>query len=203
MNRTKLAIVICLATSALVLACIGCSYYQSRYFELYTAAEARVGQFNLAPRIFACQDEAITLGDSTCNDFSISIRVREGAGKTDIDDWQQDPELIENLSDAFMEKVANVFRADSLLLGAPGGAEPIRVFPEKDRYSPRRHNYFTYRFGSLDVPSRAGLLRMVLYVSLKGDSGDYSPDSVVWPMVAVDTTEYGLEMLRNHVRGYE
>ncbi len=203
MNKAKFAIVTCLAMGTIGLAVLGCSYYQSRFFELYAAADARIGQFNLAPRIFACQDEAIVLGDSTCNDYSVSIRVREGSGEANTDDWQQDPKLIEGLSDDFMKKVADVFRADSLVLGSPGETEPIRLLPETDRYSPRRHNYFTLRFGSVDVTSWVGQLRLVLYVSVKNASDHYVPDSVIWPMMPIDTTDYGLDMLRNQVRGYE
>ena len=203
MNKTELAVVTCLALGAIALACLGCSYYQSRYFRSYAADEARIAQFSLAPRIFACQDEEIVLGDSTCDDYSITIRVREGAGETDADDWHQDPALVDSLSDAFLEKVAGIFRADSLLLVTQSGVEPIRLYPERDRYVPRRHNYFTLRFGSMDIPLQAGQLRLVLHVSLKNDSDTYLPDSLIWPMTPVDTTDYGLMMFRNNVRGYE
>jgi len=203
MNGIKLPPITLFALGMMVLVCLGCSYYQSRYFELYAAEEARIAQFNLAPRIFACQDEKILLGDTACDNYSVSIRVREGTGETDAESWQQDMATVDSLSDAFFNKVAEVFRADSLLLEASKGSEAILLHAETDRYLPRRHNYFTLRFGSIDIPSGTGQLRMVLHVSRRGESGRYAPDSVIWHMAPIDTTEYGLYMFRANVRGYE
>ena len=192
-----------LALAAVVLVQSGCSLFQSRYFQKYYAEEARIDQFSLAPRIFACQDESIEQGDTTCNNYSISVRVQEGSGAPERDAWKQDMVVVDSLSRAFFEKVAEVFRADSLVLFGDEETESMVLQPETKRYTPQRDNYFTLRFGSTDIPMVNGQLRVVLYVSRAGETDHFLPDSVVWLMESIDTTDYGAYMFRNTVRGYE
>ncbi len=193
--------VLVLAVAALIQS--GCASFQSRYFRRYGAQEASIEQYSLAPRIFACQDEMVEQGDTTCDNYSVSIRVVEESRKPVRDAWKQDMATIDSLSEAFFEEVAGVFRTDSLVLREEGETESIVLRPETDRYTPRRDNYFTLRFGSTDISLENGQLRVVLHVSRAGEKGHLLPDSIVWLMESIDSTDYGINMFRNSVRGYE
>lgn len=192
-----------LALAAVVLIQSGCSFFQSRYFQKYHAEEARIERFSLAPRIFACQNKVIGQNDTTCDNYFVSIRVQEGSGAPERDAWKQDMAVVDSLSELFFKKVAEVFRADSLVLYGDDETESMVLQPETDRYTPRRDNYFTLRFGSTDIPVVNGQLRTVLHVSRIGEDGHFLPDSLVWLMESIDTTDYGVLMFRNTVRGYE
>ena len=76
--------------------------------------------------------------------------------------------------------------------------------PDRDNFAPRREDYFTLRFGNVDIPMETVRMRVVLHVTRPGSSkSETAPDSAVWLMERVESELRGLMFFRDNVRGYE
>jgi len=135
----------------------------------------------------------------------VSVRVEDAASQTTGVSWQSEQATIDSLADAFLDSVAAVFIVDSLVLHqTPDDNERILLSPDCDNFAPRREDYFTLRFGNVDIPLETARMRVVLHVTQPGSSeSKAAPDSAVWLMERVESEFRGLMVFRNNVRGYE
>lgn len=194
-----------LLVALLLTASVGCSYYYNRYFERADLNEVRIDRFRLMPRIFAFQDKKGVYEQLKDYDFVVSVRVEDATSQTTGVSWQAEQATIDSLTDAFLDSVAAVFVVDSLVFHqTPDDNERILLSPDRDNFAPRREDYFTLRFGNVNIPLETVRMRVVLHVTRPGSSeSETAPDSAVWAMERVESELRGLMAFRDNARGYE
>jgi hypothetical protein len=204
MRRTSLdRLLLGIILASLVMA-TGCTYYHSLYFERSNKTDVRIDRFRVTPRIFAYQDQKSSSKMLEPEPFSVTVRVEVLDYDGKPESWKAGQDVIDSVSDEFLAEAAEVFTVDSLVLHQIGPEnEQFLLIHDRDNLSPRRENYFTLRFGNIDLPPTTKRLRTVLHYSRHHDSGETVQDSVFWVNNRVMKSRQGIKLGRDTVRGYE
>ncbi len=182
----------------------GCGNFHSLYFVRSDRTETRIDRYRLTPRIFAYQEMQTTSKTAHLQPFAVTVRVDDVVSEPALESWRVGQDVINSASDGFLARAREVFVVDSFALHqVDTDNERLVLIPDSANFTPRRENYFTLRFGDIELPPETGRLRAVLHYARVDDADIPVGDSVVWTTDLVKTSRRGVRLGASTIRGYD